>query len=161
MLKPYSPQVKHHLKLYRKKLSNKTDNKRFVMDGRAGSKFAHIMLDCSPCITRCRGSSHGHFVTKLNRFMQVEEIGRLQGFSQEAIEAYTQAEPNSSKLGAAFGDSMSINVLMRLIPKVLHSAGLAEPGKDIWEASTNLLGSTPGRNMPDELYNRANFLRGV
>jgi hypothetical protein len=148
--------VKRHLKRYKKKYSeDRLNNGWFVMDGHAGAKFAHIMENCSPCITRSRGGSQGHYVTKLKRCMTVDELGRLQGFGQGIIRAYRQAEPDTSKLGAAFGDAMSINVLCRLIPRVLQAAGLVKRGsvRDIWDAADELLGQAAGRRMPDDLYN--------
>lgn len=53
-------------------------------------------------------------------------------------------------IGAAIGDAMSINVLMRLLPLILESSGLGSVNKtrfDVWKDSGNAHGV-----MPDSLY---------
>ena len=51
----------------------------YVIDTNAGDRLRHIMLDCSPCLTRARAKRGGHFVTAERCMMDINEIGRLQG----------------------------------------------------------------------------------
>lgn len=58
-----------------------------------------------------------------------------------------------SKVAKAFGDAMSLNVLMRILPRALASAGLLagdDEFKDVWEA-------IPARgSLPGVMYERPN-----
>jgi len=128
--------------------------KWFVIDAHAGKTFTNIMEGVVPCITRARGGIGGHYVTKLDRFLTVHEIGALQGLPSQAVTKMLQALGNDDvTLGKALGDAMSINVLMRILSKVLFSSGLvATPLPDHWATASDLVG--PGRDLklPDALY---------
>ena len=63
------------------------------------------------------------------------------------MKATSQTE---NDIGAAIGDAMSVNVLMRLFPMILESSGLSivdRPRFDVWKDAANMHGM-----MPDSLY---------
>jgi hypothetical protein len=123
----------------------------YVLDIGASCKFRNMMLDCSPCLTKSRAGSGGHFIACLRRTMSIADIGRLQGAPTILVQALVEAAAGeTSKVGRALGDAMSINVLTRLAPKALWSAGLIDAlPLDIWSR-------TPPRTgmLPDVLYRR-------
>lgn len=70
----------------------------------------------------------------LGRFMSIYEIGGLQGVPKDWVDELLAAH-DVATVGKAFGDAMSLNVLMRLLPVALYSAGLIpEVPKDKWAA---------------------------
>jgi hypothetical protein len=85
----------------------------------------------------------------LNRYTSLFELAALQGLPRLVVDRMLETSQRPNEIGAAIGDAMSINVLMRLLPLVLESAGLLnnnKPCRDIWKDS-NMLGM-----MPDCLY---------
>ena len=133
--------VKHFKAISAKKKVN-VDADYFIIDANAGKSFTHMMHQCSPCITRSRGANGGHYVTKLRRFMTIWEIGQLQGFPTRVTAALRSRAPSDTVLGGAYGDAMSVNVLMRILPRALFAAGLLpKPARDAWENAKALLGS--------------------
>lgn len=133
--------------------ADKLKKRMYVVDANAGKSFRHAMAGCSPCITRSRGRSNGHYLFALSRFMSCEEIGRLQGFPIKTIKALQLAAPDAD-LGGAFGDAMSLNILLRLLPRVLYAAGLVRSVVDMWGDVHQTLGRAT-RTMPDDLYKAA------
>lgn len=130
--------------------STSSSTTTYVLDAHAGNDFRHIMLDCSPCLTRARAQSGGHFVTALRRMMTVQEIGRLQGCPTSVTNALRGSHVTDDGIGAAFGDAMSINVLMRVLPRALYAAGLLrELPIDMWARQPPAQGL-----LPDVMYNR-------
>ena len=130
----------------------KTRTRPYVLDANAGKKFRHIMLDCSPCLTRARAQKGGHFVTALRRMMNINEIGRLQGCPTSVTTALRDSAASDEAVGAAFGDAMSINVLMRVVPRALRAVGLLkELPFDIWARKPPAQGV-----LPDVTYKRGN-----
>lgn len=97
-----------------------------------------------------RSGAGGYFLYKRQRFTNIYELGALQGWPRSWVDALLQVE-SRSKVGQAFGDGMSLNVLMRLLPRALASAGLLKGEfKDVWEA-------IPARGpLPGTMYERTN-----
>ncbi len=62
-------------------------------------------------------------------------MARLQGIPSSVLETMlVAAAGNKSVVGKAIGDAMSINVLMRLLPRALYSAGLlGRLPDDVWK----------------------------
>ena len=93
---------------------------------------------------------------RLRRFLTLREHGALQGLPS-SVTLYMQEACNGDEraVRAALGDAMSLNVLMRLLGKVLFSAGLlAEVPFDPWrqmakDMSQCKLGSCRPRVLPD------------
>lgn len=96
-----------------------------------------------------RASGDGYYLYKAQRFMNIYELGALQGWPKSWVDQLLEVQPRG-KVGAGFGDGMSLNVLMRLLPRALHSAGLVEKWDDVWEQIPRA-GPLPGR-----LYERDN-----
>jgi hypothetical protein len=66
---------------------------------------------------------------------------------------------SDADIGAAIGDAMSINVLMRIFPVILHSCGLPVVSRnryDIWRDSASVAGM-----MPDALYIKKGCLNNL
>ena len=78
---------------------------------------SHAMLDCSPCLMRSR--PRGHWLSHHGRRMSFIEIWRLQGFCPDTIPMRPALQ-----LARQLGNSMSGNVLERLLCNVLPAAGL-------------------------------------
>ena len=117
-----------------KKMGNDLKASTFIMDLGAGKSFAQCMQDKSPCITRTRGGSGGFFISNQNRYMNLHEIGRLQGFTTKEVDAIIESGASEKQIGAAFGNAMNKMVLDRLVPKVIWAAGLCdEKMEDPWK----------------------------
>lgn len=95
-----------------------------VVDAAAGKKFFHFMTSKCPCITKARGGQKGFYLLKRNRFLTVPEMGALQGWRREWIDVMLGVDGSEKKLGEAFGDGMSLNILQRLLPRALYTVGL-------------------------------------
>jgi len=91
----------------------------FVID--VGSSKFHMMLNKSPCMTRSRAG--GHWLSSRGRFMTTAEMLRLNGFDPKLIHV-SCVSPN--QLGRLIGNAMSVNVLERLLLRLLPSAGIIE-----------------------------------
>lgn len=119
-----------------------------VTDVGASPRFASTMSDCCPCLTKSRGRT-GHFLIDEGRFTSVVEMGALQGLPEDAVNCMIEAadkvaNSGSAAVGQALGDSMSLNVLMRLLPRVLLSAGLVtQLPVDAWARFTSTTGKLP------------------
>ena len=83
--------------------------------------------------------------------MNIYEIGALQGWPKSWVEQLLEVQPRA-KVGAGFGDAMSLSVLMRILPRALQSAGLLDLDKfdDVWEHIPL------GGPLPGKLYEREN-----
>ena len=98
-----------------------------------------------------RSGTKGFFLYKRHRFQNVYELGALQGWPRCWVDNLLNVEAKST-VAKAFGDAMSLNVLMRILPRALASAGLlaGDEFKDVWEA-------IPARGrLPGEMYVRPN-----
>jgi DNA-cytosine methyltransferase len=116
-----------------------------VVDTCAGPTFAHVMFGCCPCLTKARGGQDGHYVIPLRRKLNIHEIGALQGIPKAWVDAMLEAVPDKPTVGRAIGDAMSLNVIMRLLPRVLVAAGLLDTlPPDVWAAPP-----PAGVRMPD------------
>ena len=96
----------------------------FVETG-ASLAWSSVMIGTSPCLTATRCGNGGHFMTHRRRLMTVSEMCRLQGLPPNRIN-YRQAKVSSKVFARAVGNMMSVNVLQRILPALLKSAGLLE-----------------------------------
>jgi hypothetical protein len=82
------------------------------------------------------------------------ELGGLQGFPMKTLhKLLTCHRVKKNTIGHAIGNAISVNVLMRLLPRLLVAAGLVRVagGYDPWKRLTK----TQLRSMktlPDDLY---------
>lgn len=129
----------------------KLANRWYVIDLGSSKRFQHLMREgVCPCLTRTRCGSAKYFVPKLKRFMTLAEMATLQGLPNVVTRAILQAANGDEKLvGKAIGDAMSVNVLVRLVPRALFSAGLLDtlPADVFKEASQTSLPLHPDQLM--------------
>ena len=93
-----------------------------------------------------------HFIYKLRRSTTLHEMAAFQGLPRAIIDRMKTTSQSEAKVGAAIGDAISINVLMRLLPLVLESAGMFYvywPLRDVWAHCNSVTGI-----MPDALYTK-------
>ena len=97
--------------------------------------------------------SGGHWIYQLRRKTSIYEMAALQGLPQVILQRMMETSVGEAFLGAAIGDAMSINVLMRVLPVALASAGILSSGEastlDVWRHASAVSGA-----MPDALYVR-------
>lgn len=125
--------------------------KWYVIDIHAGKNYRHMAHNRSPCITKSRGATRGFFITRLKRRMQVVEMARLQGLPSSLAREFLDAVGGDEKIvGQGVGDAMSLNVLMRVLPRALYAAGLIDALPfDVWARTPPAAGI-----LPDVLYER-------
>jgi DNA-cytosine methyltransferase len=98
-----------------------------------GTKSRYMVNRC-PCITRARGST-GFFLLPFGRRMSLAERLRLQGLPTKILRHQKATRCSEHKLGAMVGNAMSVNVLERLLARLLPACGLVPAGAvhDRWE----------------------------
>ena len=94
-----------------------------VVDAGSSEKFSCMMVDKFPCITATRGKSLMYWLSSKMRMVELEELCRLQGFQLETLR-HEEAEVRATSVGHMVGNTMSVNILERLLPRLLFSAGL-------------------------------------
>ncbi len=139
--------IRHDISQFKEKYGDKLEKTWYVVDVHSSDDDQSCQLGVSPCITRARGGAGGHYVPRLGRCFTLKEIGLLQGLPRKIVaNMVSQGGVSKRQVGLAIGDAMSVNVLMRLMPRALYSAGLL-PAKvpDLWQAA----GDNPrgGRNF--------------
>jgi DNA (cytosine-5)-methyltransferase 1 len=102
----------------------------FIVDCDSSPNRMKWVDGVSPCITCSRGA--GHWVTNRGRRLTKEEMMRLQGMDPTQ---FTVAV-TEHQLGRQLGNTMSVNVLERLLVRVLPAAKLAQHGAlaDRWKS---------------------------
>ena len=83
----------------------------------------------SPCITRSR--STGHWVSSLHRKMNIDEMCRFQGI----LPGHIDFGLSDRQTGELIGNSMSVNVIERILKQALEASGLVPQGTttDRWK----------------------------
>ena len=104
------------------------------IDVDAGAGRASWTDEECPCLTRSRARTGGFYLTTHHRRMSTEEMCRLQGMSPSDA-PWQNAGLSRTFFNGALGNAMSVNVLHRLLPRVLQAAGLIEAADwtDKWE----------------------------
>ena len=89
------------------------------------------------------------------RMTNTFEIGRLQGFPTWAVRKMLSTSAQPGDIRFAIGNAMSVNVLVRLLPRVAHSAGLLKTKpKDMWKhVSSKTVAES--KVLPDHVYDGA------
>ena len=79
--------------------------------------------------------------------MTIYEIGAFQGIPSWVIDRLLRRGITKVHLGRALGDAMSLNVLMRVIPRALRAGGLLPNWvpSDVWARTSSLR----GQRLPD------------
>ena len=88
----------------------------WIMDCDGSPSFTKAFMGVSPCITRSRGQ--GHWLSCMGRRMNLKEVLRLQGFADSFENVVTERQ-----LRLMLGNGMSLNVLERILCRLLPAAG--------------------------------------
>jgi site-specific DNA-cytosine methylase len=104
-----------------------------VTDIAASHRFKKSMVNCMPCITASRGSCRGYHVSTTNEKMDIPLMERVMAFPQGFFN-YKKAGVSANQYGHMLGNSIAINVLMRVFPPLLRAARIAAPcgAPDYW-----------------------------
>ena len=94
-----------------------------IVDMLASSSHFTYQLDRCMTITATRASPSGYWVSTRGRPMTLDEMARLFGTNLHRIRA-CRGSISDRRLGHIIGNSISVNVLSRIIPNLLKSAGL-------------------------------------
>ena len=89
----------------------------------------HWMCGVSPCLTRTRAAA-GFYLPARGRRMTLAERFRLQGIPLRVLQ-YRQGISDRQH-GMMVGNALSLNVLERLLVRILRACGLRKPVKDRW-----------------------------
>ena len=89
------------------------------------------------CLTRSHCQLFGHWLTTKGDWLSIRDYELLQGIPPGLIDYEGAVKPRS--YAAMLGNAMSMNVLMALVPCVLHAAGLIdEAALAVFRAQTAL-----------------------
>ena len=133
-------------KAKRKFKDSDQSNAVLVCDAGAGKGFLSVMFDLSPCLTKARGGSNGHYLMSLNRWMNIFEIAALQGWPKPLIDDLLQ-NFSSGEIGKTLGDGFSVSMVMRISGRALKAGGLVASFEDIWDLTPPTTG-----HLPDAVY---------
>ena len=97
----------------------------------------HWMCGVSPCLTRTRAAA-GFYLPARGRRMTLAERFRLQGIPLRVLQ-YRQGI-SDRQLGMMVGNALSLNVLERLLVRILRACGLRKPVKDRWAGRARCAG---------------------
>ena len=121
----------------------------------ASKKFASLNLKHCPCITASRSKAGGFYISHLNRMTYYLELGRLQGFPTDKLRTMLSSNGvKHSVVGHAIGNAISVNILMRILPRLLVAAGLVQQSAvraDVWKKTTKAQ-VTSMNILPDDIY---------
>jgi len=89
----------------------------------------HGMKNMCPCLTRGRAGSGGHWVSTRRRLLTIDEMLTLQGIPADVH----RKGISNRQVGYMIGNAMSVNVLERLLLRLLPGVGLLpERPRDRW-----------------------------
>ena len=108
--------------------------KCFVVDCGSSDNRCKSVEGVSPCFTCSRGG--GHWLTNRGRYTNKPEMFRLQGMDPSNFHVVSVSE---YQLGRQLGNTMSVNVLERILTRLLPAAGLVKGSlRDRWEDGSAL-----------------------
>ena len=110
-----------------------------VVDIGCTDQFSNYAVDCFPALTANRCSGEGWWIVDLGRQATLRDFFLLQGHAQEV--PYAAAKVSPVRMAHMLGNSMSLNVLERLLPRLLALAKIfpSAPRPDAWETLTQRL----------------------
>jgi hypothetical protein len=120
-----------------------------ITDIGASEQRSHAMANCLPCITASRGASRGFHVSTTNDRLTVKMMEMAQAVPAGFYNP-SQCGVSTTQYGHMLGNSVSVNVFMRFLPKVLKASGIlkALPKKDYWE---NAIKHLRARGLVDDV----------
>ena len=86
-------------------------------------RFESFQIDASPCLTRSRASQFGYWCSTKGGFLDTRDMSLLQGFDESCID-WRGAGVSAYQFGACIGNTMSVNVLRLLLPRVFFNTKL-------------------------------------
>jgi site-specific DNA-cytosine methylase len=130
-LSAVSPKCRHRLLAYLNKLRARGENPdvdTWLIN--VFGRHPHGMKARSPCLTRSRAGAGGHWVSNRSRLLTIEEMLSLQGMRADVC----REGISNRQMGLMIGNAMSVNVLERLLVRLLPVVGLWPPGslQDKW-----------------------------
>ena len=88
-----------------------------------GSSKLNYAIGYSPCLTRSRAMSHGHWVTCLQREMTTGDMLRLQGVDEWRVRGWKR-HISEVQFHAVIGNAIPIPLIERILMRALYAAGL-------------------------------------
>ena len=90
-----------------------------------------LFVDVSPCLTKSRCETGGHWLLNLNRKMTIDEMARLQGIPDGRLQIPKAATEKRYK--GMLGNAFTVSVVGRIALSLLRTIGIAGPEvKDPW-----------------------------
>ncbi len=104
-----------------------------VVDIGCTARFANYKVDCFPTITAERAANFGWWLVRHGRRIDLPDLLKLQGIPADFFD-FEGAGVSKQRVAHMCGNAMSVNVLERLLPKVLASIGVhaSTPQGDTW-----------------------------
>ena len=106
------------------------------IDFHSSKKFATWRLDVLPCVTRRRAMTCGYWNSVRGRPFSLHELARSQGFREDFVADCFRVGLCKTSIGSIIGNTMSKNILQRLLPRALYAVGLGGDQplvQDAWE----------------------------
>ena len=123
-LSALGPKCRDRLVQYLEKLRARGDNPEddpWIIN--VFGRDPHGMRGRCPCLTRARAGSGGHWVSNRSRLLSIEEMLALQGMPADV----RREGISNRQLGLMIGNAMSVNVLERILVRLLPGVGLLPP----------------------------------
>jgi DNA (cytosine-5)-methyltransferase 1 len=133
---PTSGVKRRNLRLLWKKIKSKggkLGKDPYVGDVQASPRFAGTLsYGYSPCLTRRRCCDGGHWLFSRGRDMTTREMLRLQGMRPKRFRLPVKngVRMSERKLRMMVGNAFSVNVVVRILSRLLPAAGLTGALKD-------------------------------
>jgi len=134
---PTSGVKRRNLRILRKKIKAKGGKLRkdpYVGDVQASPRFGpSLSYGYSPCLTRARAGDGGHWLFQRDREMTTQEMLRLQGMRASRFRlpvSRSGERMRERQLRMMIGNAFSVNVVVRILSRLLPAAGLTDALKD-------------------------------
>jgi DNA-cytosine methyltransferase len=111
-----------------------------VVDVAASDKFANISINMMPCLTATRGQSKGFWVSSLGRRITTTDMMKIHAIPTGFYRP-EECDVSDAAFGHQLGNTISINIMMRILPRALYAARLVHhlPKRDYWEKALDKL----------------------
>ena len=103
------------------KLGKTPKNVDAIIDIGSSPKFAQCKIGHAPTLTHSRCKTRGYYATRLMRRLSVSEMMRLQGMEPCRLDTNGISDTD---MGGITGNAMSVNVVTRILKKMLESIGM-------------------------------------
>ena len=92
-----------------------------VVDAGASLAFSCSRICECPCLTRTRAGAFGNWRSTKGGYLDIADMSRLMGFD-EAMVDWRGAQVTPQQFAGCIGNSMAVNVLAELLPRLLFKA---------------------------------------